>query len=168
MVGIFAIIVFPWWVYFIAHLLNQGFAGPWQAEPSQSQEKNMSIATNFIVSSEKDWHSSLWKSTLQTKLDSLNLQAVITDSSGIVVFGNMNTHARHFTRPSHELEVVDNGRVLGTVSLFVKTPFDKIATISAVIAIGVAIFIVSFQIQRFVIKPLEGMSKAARKLLMGI
>lgn len=164
-VGILTVVVFPWWAYFIVHLLNQGLVGPWSPEPSQSQEKTLNSTLNTILNGQADWHAPAWQSALRKRLDSLGVQAVIQDSSGAEIFHN--NHKGHWSHPVCQMAVIENGRNLGTVSLFIKMPVDKIATISALVAIGIAIFIVSFQMQRNVMRPLEAMSRAARKIAGG-
>lgn len=164
-VGILAMFVFPWWVYVIAHLINQGFVGPWPNGLNQTQEQSLNSVTNIIAEGKANWESPSWQATLRNKLDSLHLQATIQNPSGTDIFSN--NHENHWNHPNRQIEIMDNGQIFGSVSLFVKTPFDRAAMISAVISIGIAIFIVSFQIQRNVIQPLEGMSKAARKIARG-
>jgi len=63
--------------------------------------------------------------------------------------------------------VMENGHLAGTVRLFTQAPFDKVAFLFAILALVFAISFVSFQIQRNVVKPLESMAKAARKIAHG-
>jgi signal transduction histidine kinase len=165
-VGILTILMFPWWVYVLAHFLNMGIAGTWPSEVTKTQEQSLITVTNMIMKDRENWNSKPWQATLRTKLAELHMRAVIANPSGTEVFSD-NHAAGHWNHPARQLDVIDDGQFVGTISLYTETPFDKVATIFAILAIGVAIFIVSFQMQRNVIKPLEGMGKAARKIANG-
>lgn len=165
-VGVLSIVVFPWLIYFVVHVINTRTLQPWSQSPSQEQQVVVNQTMNMIVTNSANWTDPKFQHTIQKQLTNAGIQAVILSSSNHEIFASAYRHG-HYWMPSEQTIVVEGGKVLGTIRLYSPGPNDAVAAGSALAAMILAIFIVGFQMRRFVVKPLEAMSRAARQIAEG-
>lgn len=161
-IGVLGIVVFPWIVYFVIHMID---IHPWQ-RPKNSPEVNLTQTIKMISQNESKWTKPNWQHYLGAKLKKENLQAVIHFPSNQVIYSTFNS-AHHHWMSNQQVMVVQNGKWIGTIELFKPGQADPAAVIGAILGAIFAFSFVSFQIGRNVIKPLESMNRAALQIAEG-
>ncbi|WAH40233.1 HAMP domain-containing histidine kinase [Alicyclobacillus fastidiosus] len=121
---------------------------------------------NRVVMTFANWTNPTWQSDLQKQLGQSGTEVVILSPTGREIFDSGYRHARHWMSVS-QTTVVDDGQVVGSVKVYASGPNDPVADLSAVAAMFCVIFLVGFQMQRYVVRPLEAMSRAARLIAEG-
>ncbi len=160
------IVILPWTSYIVAHFITQGPIPPWSIQSiQQTQNGALNDAQKQIIDDSAQWYSPTWQTNMRKELAALGVQATIENPYGAKIFST--NHIGHGMYPNKQLIVVESGRQMGTVSLFVRMPHDMVASISAMLAVAFAVFMVSLQMRRYVVRPLEAMSHAARNIAGG-
>jgi signal transduction histidine kinase len=165
-VGVLAIVMFPWLVYLAVHVINTGTLRPWPQRQSQEQQAVLNQTMNTIVTNSAQWTDPKFQHTVQTLLANTGIQAVILSPSNNEIFASGYMHG-HYWMPNEQTIVVQDGKILGTVRLYSPGPNDPVAAVSALTTMILAIFFVGLQMRRYVVKPLEAMSRAARQIAEG-
>jgi signal transduction histidine kinase len=165
-VGMISVVVFPWFVYFFVHLINTGTLQPWSQPQSQKQQVTLSQTMNMIVLNSENWANPVWQNNLRKQLTNAGMEAVILSPSNHEIFASSYQYGHHWMS-NQQVDVVEGGQVLGTVTLYSQGTNDAVADFSALAAMIFAIFFVGFQMRRNVVKPLEAMSRAARQIAEG-
>jgi signal transduction histidine kinase len=164
-IGMLSIVIFPWLSYFAVHALEQRLHYQSAQRQSQQYATALNTAMRDIADSPQSWHNARWQNTIRSELGQLGVDAVIQSPDGTEILGT--THVRHWMQPANKAVVVEGGRQMGTVSLFTPMQHDALASVAAIAAVVFAIFFVGLQMRRYVVRPLEAMSKAARQIAGG-
>jgi signal transduction histidine kinase len=165
-VGMLSVVVFPWFVYFVVHVINTRTIQPWSQPQSQTQQVTLNQTMNTIVMNSGKWTNPAWQNNVRKQLTNAGIEAVILSPSNHKIFESGNPYGHHWMS-NQQVTVVDGGQVIGTVSLFSPGKNDAVAGVSALIALIFGIFLIGFQMRRNVVKPLEAMSRAARQIAEG-
>jgi signal transduction histidine kinase len=160
--GMISVVMLPWFVFFFIHFNN---INVFQNGPRQTQEKTNEIITMITTNSAR-WNHPDWQSNLRKKLAAAKMDAVILSSANQEIFKYGSWHKNPWLS-SQQIIVTKNEQVIGTVKLYSKWQNDIVAGLSALSALIIAILFVGFQMRRSVVKPLEAMSKAARRIAEG-
>lgn len=160
-IGMISVVMFPWFVFIFIHFNNINF----KKDPQQTQEKTNEFITMITTDSAK-WGNPDWQSNLRKRLNSAKMDAVILSPSNQEIFQSGSWHKNPWMA-SQQVIVSNNNQIIGTVKLFTKWQNDIVAGLSALSALIIAILFVGFQMRRSVVKPLEAMSKAARRIAEG-
>jgi signal transduction histidine kinase len=164
-IGMVSIVVLPWMSYFTVHALEQRLLHQSEQEQSQQYAAALNTAMRDIAGSAESWYDAQWQSTIRRELSQLGVDAVIQSPDGTEIFSTR--HIGHWMQPAKQVVVMEGGRPLGTVSLFTHMQHDALASVAAIAAVVFAIFFVGLQMRRYVVRPLEAMSKAARQIAGG-
>lgn len=169
-VGMLTFFVLPALAYGIADLFNRRVL-----QPQQTGQQGAAVRTaqREITENAARWHDPQWQDSVRAMLDTLGVGVVIRDPSGgdVLRAGN-GVSARHSgwwagIQMSQQTTVVENGQTVGTVDLFSPQRDNGLARAAAGFALMFAIFNVSWQMRRSVVRPLEAMGRAARRIAGG-
>lgn len=135
--------------------------------PHQSTEQTAALDTaeRAITANPASWHDAAWQDAARQTLDTLGIGAVIRDPSGTEIFRTGNvTPSWHVSRQE---VVVEGGQQRGTVSLSAPFRPNPFAGVAAGLAVLFALLFVRWQMGQYVVRPLEAMGRAARRIAGG-
>lgn len=170
LVGVLTIFCLPTLAYGATNLFDHRVLEPQQ---SQQQDAALSAAQQAVVDNATRWRDPQWQSSMRDTLNTLGGGVVISDPSGVELFRagpvGDRTHPGWWSamHPSQQIMVVENGQAWGTAQLFAPQRSDGLARVAAGIALLLAILNVGWQMRRAVIRPLEAMGRAARRIAGG-
>ena len=160
--------------YHFTDELEQRVLQPWVQHQAQQQDAAAGSILREVASSPARWHDPRWQGSLRAKLDKLSLGALILDPSGAAIFraGHVGSWRQDqgpwsWMQASRQVVVLEGGRQLGTVELFMPVRNNPLAPASAALALVLALLFVGWQIGRGVVRPLEALSRAARQIAEG-
>jgi signal transduction histidine kinase len=164
LVGTLTFLVVPTLVYQITAAFDRHVLQPFAQQPTQ-QDAALDTTLREVASSSARWHDPQWQSSFKNTLNTLGVGGLILDPSGTEIvrtgfIGSVN-------RPSRQAVVVEEARQLGTVDLFVPERPAPLATAAAAIALVLTLLNAGWQMGRTVVRPLEAMSRAARRVAVG-
>jgi signal transduction histidine kinase len=161
------ILTLPWLFYLFAHFGETGtfsFAG--NQLHNKALQTHLSEITQLIESSTDQWTDPNWQRQLHTGLREAKLEAVILSASDEEIYRSGPESHDHFSSSSEQFSVLENGHLLGRFVLYL--PENKtIPLISMFGGLLLALFIIAMEMRRFLLKPLERMSLAARQMATG-
>lgn len=178
--SLLAILIIP--VLFIrvsAPLLGQAQQ---QVDPGHAQKQSQALdsASQFLAGSSGQWRDPEWQRTTSERLKSTSVRAEIRDPEGRMIYqGGPVVHRGEgwegdwgsWWGPDREVAVMDGGRQLGTMSLFAANPPDNnlfpILALAALLGLVLTLFGVGWLMGRYVVRPLEATSRAARRIADG-
>ncbi|WP_202077619.1 sensor histidine kinase [Caldalkalibacillus salinus] len=167
LMGILLLLLLPRLLSPIPELLDR-----WLTETLHQAEQNrQEVAVDQIISrvaaNPLHWSDTEWQASVKNTLNGTDTGLMLLDETGQEMFRTGPPGA--IRNPYREILVTENGKVTGTILLF--TPDDHTAAIlSASLSILLIVCIVLFirrQMGRYVVKPLEAMSEATRKIAEG-
>ncbi|WP_163874392.1 sensor histidine kinase [Paenibacillus favisporus] len=162
---LFMITLVPW-VFFVAanfletHSLKIGSNQPYD----ESLQKDLNEAIHMIEMGSGRWRDPNWQGQLQSELRQTKLDAVILSDSDEEIY--RSTEREGGLRSTERFSVIENGHLLGRVVLYLPKS-NTLRMISAFAGLLLAFFIVGVEMRRFLLKPLEKMSRAARQIASG-
>ncbi|MGI8688962.1 MAG: ATP-binding protein [Thermomicrobiales bacterium] len=169
-VGMLTFFVLPTLTYGVTDLLDRRVV---QSQQTQQQDAALGAAQREIAENAARWRDPQWQASIRDTLSTLNAGVVIRDPSGGEVFSAGHVGARNHqgwwsgAHPSQQTMVVEGGQTQGTVELFAPQHDDGLARAAATIALVLAILNAGWQMRRSVVKPLEAMGQAARRIAGG-
>jgi signal transduction histidine kinase len=158
------------------HVIDRAYQSVFQPSASQQpaqREAALDTALGAVAGDDARWRDPAWQATWRDTLDRLGVRGVLLDPHGaeIVRVGYSGDERgerwRWAAQPDRRAVLLDNGRQLGTVELFAPTGPVGLGPFWVLIALGITLFFVGRQIGRYVIRPLEAMSQAARRIAGG-
>jgi signal transduction histidine kinase len=171
-VGMLIFLVLTALFYHITDVLEQQLLQPVVQHQTQQRDAAADAILRDVARSPARWHDPGWQRSLRNKLDKIDVGAMILDPSGAAIFrsghmGSWTQSSGSWMQSSRQAVVLEGGRQLGTVELFVPAYTNPLAPLSAVLALVLALLFVGWQIGRGVVRPLEAMSRAARRIAEG-
>ncbi|HKC73982.1 MAG TPA: HAMP domain-containing sensor histidine kinase [Chloroflexota bacterium] len=151
--------------YHITDVLERQVLQPVVQQQAQQQDAAVDAVLRDIARSPARWHDPGWQRSVRDKLAELGVGAVILAPSGAAIF--RAGHIGSWMQSSRQAVVLEGGRQLGTVELFVPVRTNPLAPASAALALVLALLFVGWQIGRGVVRPLEALSRAARQIAQG-
>ncbi len=121
-------------------------------------------ALRQVVSHPDSWHDPAWQASTMRTFRQLHRGLVIRDASGKVML--RTSRGWQGWQAGREILVTDRGRTLGTVEVF-DPPEGPPGFLPMLVALVVALLFIGWQIGRAVVRPLEALSRAARRIARG-
>lgn len=165
LVGLLLFLVLAALFYHVASLLDQHALQPLMQQPARQQDAAAGDVLHAVAGSPARWHDPAWQGALRARLAHLGIGGLILAPSGATIF-----HAGQIwpgRPPSQQAVVVEGGRPLGTVELFLPSRGDPLAPVVVLLALALALLVIGWQIGRSVVRPLEALSRAARQIAQG-
>lgn len=141
-------------------------------QPAQ-REAALDAAMGAAADDSALWRDPAWQATWRDTLGELSVRGVILDPTGaeIVRAGHSGDERGEWlpwvAQPDRRAVLLDNGRQLGTVELFAPEGSVGPGPLWVLAALAFTFFFVGRRIGRYVIRPLEAMSQAARRIAGG-
>lgn len=163
---LFFLMIVPWLFFVSAHFLETGTLRFTKKAPrDEMMNKNMNEIIQMIESSTDKWSDPSWQSQLQAKLQQTEMEAVIISATDQEMYRS-NPEKRSRVSSSERFSVIEDGRLLGKVIIYMPNS-NTIPIISILAGLLLAFFIIGVEMRRFLVKPLEKMSLAARQVAAG-
>ncbi len=169
-VGMLTFFVLPALTYGIIDVFDHRVLQPQQ---SAQQAEAVRAAQGEIIANAARWRDPQWQTDLRSMLDTRGIGVVIRDPSGGELFrtnhGESPDHPVWWSgfHTSQQTTVVEGGQEVGTVTLSGPQRDNGLARAAAGFALMFAIFNVGWQMRRSVVRPLEAMGRAARRIAGG-
>ncbi|MGC5772169.1 sensor histidine kinase [Paenibacillus pabuli] len=163
---LFFLLTMPWIFYVTAHFMdNQTFSISNSQQQNETLHKHLTEIIQMIEVDTDQWTDSSWQNKLQTLLRKAKMDAVIESSSNSEIY--RSSPKRHSRLSSTEqFSVIADGQFIGRVVLYLPKS-NGVQLIWALVGLLLAFFIVGVEMRRFLLKPLEKMSRAARQIAAG-
>lgn len=178
--SLLAILIIP--VLFIrvsAPLLGQAQQGM-ESGSDQQRSQSLDRAAQQIAGSSGQWSDPEWQRVTREQLTSWGVRAEIRDPDGRMIFqggpvphrgGTWGDGWGSWWGPDREIAVMEGGHPLGTMDMFAPNPpgnnlFPAVA-LAALLGLVVALLGVGWLMGRYVVRPLEATSRAARRIAGG-
>lgn len=152
-------------LYHFTDVFNQSVLLPLEHQQTQQQDANLDTLLREIAANPAGWQNQAWRAGLQSKVNELGAQAQVTGASGDTIF-TIGDKITGFST-SKQAIVVDGGHELGTVIVSAPNHDELLPRIVAGFSVLIFICFIQWQMGRYITKPLEAMSKAARRIAGG-
>lgn len=166
MLGLFFILLMPWLFFLTSHFLQTKTLSLGENQLQNERiQAHLNETIHMIETGTDKWTDPKWQNQLQTQLQNAGLDAIILDTSDQEVYRSIL--GREGARLSKEqFSIIEDGQVLGRVVIYL--PNSKVVSIVAVVAgVLLAFIIVGVAIRKYILKPLDKMSIAARQIADG-
>ncbi|WP_019535259.1 sensor histidine kinase [Paenibacillus ginsengihumi] len=166
MLCFFFLLLVPWIGYIAAHYMQTGTIRFTEIGPKDEllQERLTGIVRLIETNADK-WSDPNWQNELQQALREAKLEAAIVSASDEDIFRS-NPEPRSALSSTERFTIMEDGRLLGKIVIYL--PKSKtVLAVSMIAGLLLAFFIVGVQMRRFLLKPLEKMSLAARQIAAG-
>jgi signal transduction histidine kinase len=159
--GLLAMVLLPRLFYTITDFVLQ----PVVAHQTESKRALADQMMREITQHADEWKDPAWQQAFQNRYASSGIPVFITDPSGHKIFQTGHPHPNPWN--SRQMTVIENGKVRGVVHLYLNNHQQVFAALSAVFAVIATIFLIGWLMGKYVLKPLSGMSAAAKQIAKG-
>lgn len=132
---------------------------------SQSETALADQVIREMTQSTDRWNDPDWQKAFQNRYQSAGVAVIALDASGKQIFQMGHYKPNQFY--GRQVTVVENGKIQGTLKVFVYNHHRVFAMLSTVFAFILAICLIGWLMGRYVLKPLAAMSSAARQIANG-
>ncbi|WP_209976172.1 sensor histidine kinase [Paenibacillus eucommiae] len=160
------ILLLPWIFFITAHYMETKslrFAN--SQLQNETLQKQLTGTIHLIEAGAGKWRDPNWQNQLHEELQKAKMDVVIQSASDLDIYRS-NPERRGALSSTERFSVIEDGILLGRVTLYVPKS-NTVQMISAFAGILLAFFVVGVEMRRFLLKPLEKMSAAARQLAAG-
>lgn len=164
LVGVLIFVAVAALFYHLTDLIDQRFLPP-SASQSGRQATALQALLNDVTTHPAVWNDAAWQASLRPVLAAAGAGIILRDAAGNQIFRGGRVVVSQ--RPSRQAVVIDNGQVRGTVALYQTPVADQLAPAAALLAVVLALLFVRWQMGRYVVRPLEAMRLAARRIAGG-
>ncbi|WP_139999780.1 sensor histidine kinase [Paenibacillus paridis] len=163
----FFILTLPWIFYAAAHIFETNTLSFAKSHSQNEALKGQFAEIAHLIESNTDkWNDVNWQNQLDNHLQKAKMDAVILSASDQEIFRSNRKSHSSMSSNSEKYSVLENGRILGRFVVYM--PESKtVPFISMVFGLFLAFFIIGIEMRRFLLKPLERMSLAARQMAAG-
>lgn len=163
MIGMLIVMLLPRLLFELSDLLDRYVIGSALYERQQSA---LSAAIRTVSETNAArWAEPDWQASLQSIAKLSGLGIILLDDSGREILHAVPAGTEETA--NRQLSVIEHGEVRGQALFFVPKRSTGLATGCAIITAVGAILFIGWQMGRFVVKPLEAMSAAARRIADG-
>ncbi|RKN84375.1 sensor histidine kinase [Paenibacillus ginsengarvi] len=132
----------------------------------ERQQADLKTAIGIVSGADTSrWADPGWQASLQSFAEPAHIGIALLDRSGQDVWHT--TSAGQKENAIRQLDVFEQGELRGQALFYAAQRGSSFAAVSAVIVAIMAILFIGWQMGRFVVKPLEAMSVAARRIAGG-
>ncbi|MBB2482886.1 HAMP domain-containing histidine kinase [Bacillus sp. APMAM] len=160
--SLFIILTLPWLFFVFAHFIDTKTLS---LGKNETQQRNLDKSIQFIETNTKNWKRPKWQNQLKSQLKKTHMGVSILSASNQEVF-RFIPEQNHSFKTTEQFSIIEDGQVLGKVVFYLPN-LKLIQMIAAFTGLLLAFFIVGFEMRRFILKPLEKMSLAARQIAKG-
>ncbi len=154
----------------VADVLDQRFSQP-SAQQQAQRDEALAAIQGEIAANAANWHDAAWQNSLRARLDALGAGALIRDPSGAEIFrtGPVGSVKGPWWQVAvnRQTTVVEGGNPVGTVELSVPPRNGWLQRVAGALSVMLALLFVRWQMGRYMVRPLEAMGRAARRIAGG-
>lgn len=162
MLCLFFLLTLPWIFFVTAHFMDtQSFS----ISSSQQQNETLSEMIHMIEVGTDKWTDTGWQNELHTELRKAKMDVEIESASNSEIYRSSPKRHSRFSS-TEQFSVIKEGELLGRVVLYLPKS-NGVPTIAAFFGLLLSFFVVGVEMRRFLLKPLEKMSEAARQIAAG-
>lgn len=162
-IGMLIVLIIPRLFYEIPNLFDRYL---WDNTKLSQQQSALNSLMNKVSKADiARWRDPSWQAELEQKIASSNLGIILLDSEDQEIFHSIPSGSE--ATADRELSVMEQGQMLGKALFYVPKQTDALGTAFAIIAGLCAVLFIGWQMGRVVVKPLEAMSAAARRVAGG-
>nr|AGS50321.1 hypothetical protein [uncultured bacterium Ele45G2]AIF26571.1 putative histidine kinase [uncultured bacterium fosmid pJB45G2] len=166
MLCFFFILSLPWIFYVAAHYMETKSLSFERSQPhSETLQRQLDETIHLIEAGRGQWTDSDWQNELGTRLKEAKLDAAILSASDRDIYRS-NPERRGTLSSTERFSIIEDGRLVGKVVIYLPKS-NTVLIISLVAGLLLAFFIIGIVMRRFLLKPLEKMSLAARQIAAG-
>ncbi|MNX09762.1 Signal transduction histidine-protein kinase BaeS [compost metagenome] len=160
------ILLVPWIFLVTAHFMDTKSLSFSKNQPQDEiLQRHLTDTIHMIEANSDKWIDPNWQSQLHTELQQAKMDVVIRSASDQVIY--QSNPGRSGTLSSTErFSLMENGHLLGEVVIYLPKS-NMVQLISAFAGLFLAFFIIGVGMRRFLLRPLERMSIAARQIAAG-
>ncbi|WP_405156890.1 sensor histidine kinase [Paenibacillus sp. FSL K6-0108] len=166
MLCLFFLLTMPWIFFVTAHFMDtQSFSISTSQQQNKTLQRHLSEMIHTIEAGTDKWTDTGWQNDLHTKLSKAKMDVVIESASNSEIYRSAQKHHSRLSS-TEQFSVIKDGQLLGRVVLYLPQS-NGVPMLAAFIGLLLAFFVVGVEMRRFLLKPLEKMSKAARQIAAG-
>ncbi|KQL50022.1 hypothetical protein AN963_10235 [Brevibacillus choshinensis] len=163
MIGMLIVLLLPRLLFEISDMIDHYF---FESSRYERQQIGLTAAIRTVsVTSAARWGEPAWQASLQSIANRADLGIILLDSARREIFHSVPTDTTRTA--ARQISVVEQGEVRGEALFFVPKRRSEIATVCSILAAVGAILFIGWKMGRVVVKPLEAMSAAARRIADG-
>ncbi|WP_098744300.1 HAMP domain-containing sensor histidine kinase [Paenibacillus sp. EZ-K15] len=160
------ILTLPWIFFVAAHFMETKTLSFERGRlQNKTLQRNISEMIQRIESDTDQWTDPDWQDQLYSALREAKMDVLIQSAADQEIYRS-NPERRGTNLSTERFSVIQDGRLLGRVILYLPKS-NQFQVMSAFVGLLLAIFIVGMEMRRFVLKPLEKMGNAARRIATG-
>ncbi|MFE5322195.1 sensor histidine kinase [Paenibacillus sp. NPDC056579] len=162
-IGMLIVLLLPRLLFEVSDLLDRSiFASHLHAR----QQSGLTSAIHAVSEADaRRWEEPQWQDSLQNIAKLSDFGIILLDAAGREIMHAGPTGAGD--NATRQLSIIEQGEMRGQALFFVPERSSGLATVSAILATLIAIFFIGMKMGRVVIKPLEAMGAAARRIASG-
>ncbi|KPV56705.1 histidine kinase [Paenibacillus sp. A3] len=162
----FFIQLVPWIFFVTAHFMETKTLSFARSQPQDEVlQRYLTDITHLIETNPDKWRDSNWQNQLHTQLQQANIEVAILSASDQEIYQS-NPERQGALSSAERFSVIENGQILGKVVIYLPKS-NTVQTISVFTGVLLAFIIIGVAMRRFLLKPLERMSLAARQIAAG-
>ncbi|MFE6074040.1 sensor histidine kinase [Paenibacillus sp. NPDC057886] len=166
MLCLFFLLTLPWIFFVTAHFMDtQTFSISTSQQQNETLQRHLSEMIHMIEVGTDKWANTVWQNELHTELSKAKMDVVIESASNSEIYRSSQKHHSRLSS-TEQFSVIKDGQLLGRVVLYLPKS-NGVPMLAAFFGLLLAFFVVGVEMRRFLLKPLEKMSKAARQIAAG-
>ncbi|MFD0713187.1 sensor histidine kinase [Paenibacillus sp. GCM10027626] len=162
----FFILSLPWLFFVAAHFMETktlSFAK--SHSQNETLQRHLSETIHLIETNTDKWMDPNWQNQLHIQLQKAKMDVAILTASDEDIYRS-NPGRRGALSSTERFSVIEDGHLLGKVVIYLPKS-NTVQMISIFAGLLLAFFIIGVGMRRFLLKPLERMSLAARQIAAG-
>lgn len=166
MLCFFFILLVPWIFFVTAHFMETNTLSIAKSQPQDEiLQRHLTEIIHLIETNSDKWSDPNWQNQLHTLLRQAKMEAAILSAADEEIFRS-NLERRGALSSTEWFSLIEDGHLIGKVVIYLPKS-NTVQMISVFAGLLVAFFIIGIEMRRFLLKPLERMSFAARQIAAG-
>ncbi|MED5016735.1 HAMP domain-containing sensor histidine kinase [Paenibacillus chibensis] len=162
----FFILLLPWIFFITAHYMEtKTFSLTKSHSQNETLQRQVNETIHQIEAGTDQWMDPNWQNQLHKELQTAKIDVAILSESDQEIYRS-NPDRRGTVSSTERFSVIEDGHLLGRVILYLPKS-NAVPMISIFAGLLLAFFVVGVEMRRFLLKPLEKMSIAAREIAAG-
>ncbi|WP_226003013.1 sensor histidine kinase [Paenibacillus sp. BJ-4] len=163
----FFILLVPWIFFLTAHFMETNTLRLPNNQPQDElMQRHLTEIMHLIETGSDKWRDANWQNELSKELQQAKLEAAILSASDQEIYLS-NPERRSALSSTERFSVIEDGQLLGRVVIYLPKSTNTVQMISIFAGLSLAFFIIGVEMRRFLLRPLERMSSAARQIAAG-
>lgn len=162
----FFILLLPWIFFITAHYMEtKTFSLTKSHSQNETLQRQVNETIHLIEAGTDQWMDPNWQNQLHKELQTAKIDVAILSESDQEIYRS-NPDRRGTVSSTERFSVIEDGHLQGRVILYLPKS-NAVPMISIFAGLLLAFFVVGVEMRRFLLKPLEKMSIAAREIAAG-